>query len=95
MNAIEIGFSTFKLIYQPDSIFYVPRTVGRRADNRVDNIDEIVMYAAKKIGNEIVLNSCAVDAVDCDIALKSQNKCSYDDGLNDNDAIAMALNAII
>lgn len=84
MDILNISVDVAKTCFEKSKVFYTKQGEW----NNGATVDVIVAYHAKSVGSEIVLSRCECKVDDLD--LLAENKCQSDD-----DAIAMALNAIV
>ena len=84
MDILNVSADVATSCFNKAKVFYTEQ--GQWIDDKTEAV--VIAYHAKSLGSEIVLSRCECKVGDLD--LLSANKCNTDD-----DAIAMALNAIV
>lgn len=85
MNILDISVDVANKLLLPTNTFYVEQ--GRWVDDKT--VDFVILYHASNTQNELVISRCECKKSDCLLVLEPENIC-----ISENDAIAMALNAI-
>lgn len=83
MDVLKVSVDVATTCFSKAKVFYTKQ--GQWIDDKTETV--VIAYHAKSLGSEIVLSRCECKVGDLD--LLSENKRNTDD-----DAIAMALNAV-
>lgn len=84
MDILNISVDAAKTCFVKQNVFYTEQ--GQWIEGRTKAV--VVAYHAKSVGNNAVLSRCECEVDDLDLLAENKRQ-------SDDDAIAMALNAIV